>query len=104
MENKLSSLSFRWGAKSTAPKVDTKKIDKSKIQARCYKKKRHLGPVVGLIVALLLFLSVSFGNLGKVSLPNSDQVHKNLDTLGIGTEILTKADNGTIARYFTGCK
>ena len=52
-------------------------------------------------ISLALFMGMNFMNVGKVDLPTPTEVHQNVETLNIGTEILTKMDNGHIARFIT---
>ena len=99
------------GAKSNAPK--NKPIDASKVTPTLFNTKRKFkGPSDNFLkwltrtlavagISLAMFLGMTFMNVGKVSLPTTDQVYQNLNTVGVGTEIVTKMDNGQITRFIT---
>ena len=99
------------GAGKNAPK--NKPIDVENIKPIIKEKKtRYRSPsdrfldwvtkgVAVLGISLALFMGMNFMNVGKVDLPEPTEVYQNVETLNIGTEILTKMDSGHITRFIT---
>lgn len=106
---KAINKSLCFGAKSNAPK--NKPIDISKVQPTLINKDKEfkkpkssflkwatrVTAVLGISLAMLM--GCTFMNVGKAPIPDTTQVYENLNTMNIGTEILTKNDNGTISRF-----
>lgn len=99
------------GAKSDAPRSNP--IDISQVKPTLFNKEKKYNRasnnfldkvtrVLGVaVVSIALLMTSTFFNLGKVPIPSTDQVYKNLDTVGIGTEIVTKVDSGILSRFIT---
>ena len=101
---------FCLGAKSTAPK--NKKINSDTVVEPKLAKKsiryektnsKFLKWLTKTLAATAITLSVilgsTFANVGTTPLPSTDQVYQNVEVMDIGTDILSKADSGTVTRF-----